>query len=169
MSTEYLSSLSFLDWSFVVIFAISSWWGGYRGFVRDFFSLLGWFAAFWFLKWHSDSVVLWWNNQQLPQPKILVPVFAFLLSLLGFNTCGLFFSAVAKKAGMGVIDTVFGLFAGVFRGFIISFILIAFLQRTNFSDKVFFNKSVLREPIETTFNKFFPYFYGDIHEWMNGS
>ncbi|WP_092483554.1 CvpA family protein [Candidatus Ichthyocystis hellenicum] len=165
MDASYFSHLSVLDWIIIVVFVISLLWGIHRGFVRDFFALLAWFCAFWILGNYHDVMIDWFNQQQLPQAKILVPIFVFLFSLLVFNICGLVFSELTRKADMGVIDTLCGLFTGAFRGFILSFILISFLKQSALSGKTFFQQSVFRPQIENTFGDMFPSFYADVSKW----
>ncbi|CUT17787.1 MULTISPECIES: CvpA family protein [Candidatus Ichthyocystis] len=165
MNASYFSYLSVLDWIIVVVFVFSLLWGVHRGFVRDFFALLAWLCAFWILGRYFNVMVRWFNQQQLPQPKILVPIFVFLFSLLILNICGLLFSGLVRKADMGVLDTVCGLFTGAFRGFVLSFVLISFLKQSSLSGKVFFQQSVFRFQIEDTFESVFPCFYADISKF----
>ncbi len=117
--------MAVIDWLIVGIFLLSSFFGLWRGLVREVFSLLAWFLAFMAARWGSPSLATF-LSQYLDSPQlVLIIAYAslFFIALLLGSLIASWLSRLTAKAGLSISDRLLGMFFGAARGLLILVVL----------------------------------------------
>ena len=113
--------MTWLDYAVLVVLALSTAWGIWRGFAREVVSLTGWVIAFLVAKLLAEPL-----GEKLPEalgpPELRVViafVVVFVLMLAVTTLIGLLFAKILKAVGLGGLDRTLGGVVGLARGFVI--------------------------------------------------
>ena len=138
------------DYAVLSVLGLSLIWGLLRGFVRELVSMTGWVAALVLSVIFTRTVA-----HQLPES--LGPLLASLLAFLGIflgvwvlsGLVGLILSKLARAAGLGWSDRLFGAALGLVRGAIIVLVGIMLAGLTPLPREPFWHNAMLAAPLET--------------------
>jgi membrane protein required for colicin V production len=143
--------MTWFDYGVLLVIAASLVLGGWRGFVREAFSLGGWVAGavlgFMFAKpvaTHAFGFV--------PEPflrGVLAFFVIFLAVLLCAGLAGLLVAKLVHAAGMGLSDRAVGAVFGIARGLVIVLLLVLAAGLTAIPRESFWRESSLAPPLET--------------------
>jgi membrane protein required for colicin V production len=143
--------MTWFDYGVLLVIAASLILGGWRGFVREAFSLGGWVAGailgFMFAKPVANLAFGF-----VPEP-FLRGVLAFILilvvTLLAAGLAGLLVAKLVHAAGMGLSDRAVGAVFGVARGLVIVMLIVLAAGLTGIPHEPFWRESRLAPPLET--------------------
>lgn len=129
-----------LNWVDVLILAIvlaSVLMGGVRGAIREMFSLVGWFAAFWVASLMSPKGEQWLTGMvSSPAFRWLVSfALIFIAGLVLVELVGNVLGYLAGKAGLKSLDRLLGALFGLLRGAFLVVVLVALAGMTPFSQE----------------------------------
>ena len=143
--------MTWFDYGVLLVIATSVVLGGWRGFVREAFSLGGWVAgavlSFLFAKpvaAHAFGFV--------PEPFLraaLAFVTIFLAVLVAAGLAGLLLGKLVHAAGMGPSDRALGAVFGIARGLVIVLLVVLAAGLTSIPRETFWRESRLAPPLET--------------------
>lgn len=138
-----MMQLHWLDASFLVVTAVSSIFGLWRGFVREVLSLLAWIAALLISRLYSEPLapVLggWVDSPAMQQ------VFAFAILFIGTLIVGALINNLVAKlidiSGLKLTDRLLGALFGVARGAVIVMVFVYFAG-SFFADEPWWRASI---------------------------
>ena len=112
--------MTWLDYAFVAVLALSTAWGAWRGLVREVISLAGWIAAFLVANLLAEPLAnaLPISNPDLRMIVAFVAVFVVTLTLATLAAIAL--SKALKASGLRGLDRTLGGLFGVARGVLIA-------------------------------------------------
>ncbi|MDX1669181.1 MAG: CvpA family protein [Limnobacter sp.] len=140
--------MTWFDYLVIGIVLLSMILGGFRGMVKEVFSLANLLLAFWVANRYGGDLVVYmdWASELSPAMKALLGcataffgvlvVGAILIALL---------SRILSAAGLGLADRGMGLVFGVGRGLAIVFILVIAAGFTSLPSKPFWQEAALSE------------------------
>ena len=139
-----------IDYSFLVIIAVSALIGLLRGLVREALSLTSWVMAIWISIHFSPSLGHLMRN--LIEQDTMRAIAAFLILFIGTLSIGSIITFIVrsglKKIGLGFVDRLGGLVFGVLRGGGIIMVLIYVVGLTPLKRESWWHKSMLIPPFE---------------------
>ena len=119
------SSLTYFDYIVLIIISISAIFSMLRGMTREFLGLTGWVLAV-FIAVTSAPVMTEWLSTFLKVEgltEILAWALPFAASVVIWFILASLISPGLKRAGLGALDTWFGILFGILRGMLFSMIL----------------------------------------------
>ena len=138
---------SIVDIAIVLIVAVSSLIGLYRGFIGEFFSLASWLIALW-LAWTLAGFGAGFLESHIDQPTFRVVVsFAtiFVLSLMLLSVVSHIFQGFLSFAALIGVDRYLGMLFGIIRGVIIVALMIMAATFMDFASQPWWKASLLTE------------------------
>ena len=120
-----ISSLTYFDYIVLSVICISAVFSMLRGMTREFLGLTGWIAAV-FIAVTSAPVISDWLSSFLKVEgltEILAWALPFAASVVIWFVLASLISPGLKRAGLGALDTWFGVLFGLLRGTLFSMIL----------------------------------------------
>ncbi|MEE9425824.1 MAG: CvpA family protein [Methylococcales bacterium] len=139
-----------IDYSFIVIIAVSALIGLLRGLVREALSLTAWVMAIWISIHFSPSLGHLMRN--LIEQDTMRTIAAFLILFIGTLSIGSIITHIVrsglKKIGLGFVDRLGGLLFGVLRGSGIIMVLIYVVGLTPIKRETWWHQSMLIPPFE---------------------
>jgi membrane protein required for colicin V production len=139
-----------IDYSFLVIIAVSALIGIVRGLVREALSLVSWVLAIWISIHFSPMLAQLMRN--VIEQDTMRNIAAFMILFIGTLMIGSLISYIIrsglKKIGLGALDRFGGLLFGVMRGCGITMLLIYVVGLTPIKRESWWNKSLLIPPFE---------------------
>jgi membrane protein required for colicin V production len=143
-------SMIWIDYSFLVIIAVSALIGILRGLVKEALSLVAWGLAVW-ISIHFSPVLAQLMRGFIEQDTMRT-IAAFLILFVGTLLVGSIISYIIrsglKKIGLGPLDRLGGLVFGVVRGCGIILVLIYMVGLTPVKGESWWHKSMLIPPFE---------------------
>ncbi len=137
--------MSIVDIAIVVIVVVSLLIGLYRGFIREFFSLISWLLAL-FVAWSFAEFGALYLESYLDQPDFRVVVsFAgiFVISLMVLSIISHFLHNVLAFAALLGVDRYLGMLFGIARGVIIVALMIMAATFMDFASQPWWKTSLL--------------------------
>ncbi len=138
---DFLQSIGILDIIFIIILAISTLIGLFRGAVREVLSLVGLavsiYLAFKFADALSNNYISQFFEQQPRISYIIAFVIIIVASIFAIALINLLFSQLLKVSGLSFVDRFLGLVFGILRGGLFCAILtmvITFIPGTTQAD-----------------------------------
>ena len=125
MSAFDFSGLTYFDYIVLVIISVSALFSMLRGMTREFLGLAGWVLAV-FIAVTSATVMTEWLSSFLKVDgltEILAWALPFAASVVIWFILASLISPGLKRAGLGALDTWFGILFGTLRGILFSMIL----------------------------------------------
>ena len=119
------SGLTYFDYIVLVIISVSALFSMLRGMTREFLGLAGWVLAV-FIAVTSAAVMTEWLFSFLKVEgltEILAWALPFAASVVIWFILASLISPGLKRAGLGALDTWFGILFGILRGILFSMIL----------------------------------------------
>lgn len=119
------SGLTYFDYIVLVIISVSALFSMLRGMTREFLGLAGWVLAV-FIAVTSATVMTEWLSSFLKVEgltEILAWALPFAASVVIWFILASLISPGLKRAGLGALDTWFGILFGILRGILFSMIL----------------------------------------------
>ena len=119
------SGLTYFDYIVLVIISVSALFSMLRGMTREFLGLAGWVLAV-FIAVTSAAVMTEWLSSFLKVEgltEILAWALPFAASVVIWFILASLISPGLKRAGLGALDTWFGILFGILRGILFSMIL----------------------------------------------
>jgi membrane protein required for colicin V production len=143
--------VTWLDYAFLAVLALSMLIGVWRGLVREVFSLAGWIAAF------VAAALLAAEAARLIPPDFATPlartvicgVAIFLVVLVVVSLTGMLTSKAFRAAGLGVADRTLGGAFGFARGALICALAVLVAGMTTVPREPFWRQAALTAPLET--------------------
>ncbi|OQM34461.1 CvpA family protein [bacterium endosymbiont of Pedicinus badii] len=154
-----------IQYAVFFIFFISSLMGLHKGFIREIFSLLIWYFFIIFLlsNYQEINKFFFSNAKNSIQKYINFAIFAFFILIIN-RIINYSFYLFILKFGYSFIDKILGLFLGIFRGLVLSYIFVFFLNKklsinlkNNWIQKIIQN-SYLKKVLDTIINKIKKFF-----------
>jgi membrane protein required for colicin V production len=147
------------DYGVLAVLALSVILGGFRGFVREAFALVGWIGAFMLAITFAKPVAQRFFG--FVEPPELAPVIAFgaiaIGTLLAAGLAGLLLARLLRAAGLGLSDRVLGAVFGVARGLLVVLALVLAGGLTVLPKEPFWRNAQLAPPFETAVIAMKPY------------
>ena len=113
-----LSALTLFDYGVVLVLIISAIFSTLRGMTREFLGLTGWFICIFVARLTASSVKDWLSN--FITLDGLTEVLSWALPFAGTAVIWFIFASLIapglKRAGLGALDTWFGVIFGLIRG-----------------------------------------------------
>ena len=143
-------NLNWFDYGFIALLLISTSYGFYRGFTREFFSLLTWVLAFWISKFSVVPVSGLFDQIIIsPRLRLIVSfVGVLILTLFLFHFLTVKLSRLVKSSALTGMDRALGSLFGLARGVLISALAVIILSSTEFPRKLEWQDAQLRFPLE---------------------
>lgn len=119
------SGLTYFDYIVLVIISVSALFSMLRGMTREFLGLAGWVLAV-FIAVTSATVMTEWLSSFLKVEgltEILAWALPFAASVVIWFILASLISPGLKRAGLGALDTWFGILFGILRGILFSMII----------------------------------------------
>lgn len=142
--------MTWLDYAFLGVLAVSIAWGIWRGFAREVVSLTGWVIAFLVANWLSEPL-----GEKLPesfgQPelRVIIAFVVVLILMLAVTTLiGLALWKMLKAAGLGGLDRTLGGVFGFARGLLIMLAFALLAGLTSMPRQPFWTQAVSRNLLE---------------------
>ncbi len=139
--------MSIVDIAIIVVIAVSSLIGLYRGFIREFFSLVSWLLAL-YVAWTFAGSAAVYLESYLDQPDFRVVVsFAgiFVLGLMVLSVISHFLQNLLAFAALIGVDRYLGMLFGVARGVIIVALMIMAGTFMDFASQPWWKTSLLAD------------------------
>ena len=125
--------MSYLDYFFIFIVALSLVVGCYRGFTRELFSLVGWIFAFYFANLFSGNFLKFVPFDFGEHINfIIIYMIIFIIILLLATFLASLLNKLIKNIGLGFLNIIMGSIFGFMRGVLISFVIIFLVEKTSF-------------------------------------
>jgi membrane protein required for colicin V production len=145
MQISNITSLNWADYTIICILALSVIISLARGFIKEVFSLITWFVAFWigFKFCSTFSVFL---EAYIKTPSIrLVAAFAilFIATLIVGSILNFLFSQMITKSGLSGTDRMLGMIFGIVRGVLLVGVVLLMASMTAFNQDIWWKNSVL--------------------------
>ena len=113
-----LSALTFFDYVVVLVLIISAIFSTLRGMTREFLGLTGWFISIFVARLTASPVKDWLSD--FITVDGLIEVLSWALPFAGTAVIWFIFASLIapglKRAGLGALDTWFGIIFGLIRG-----------------------------------------------------
>ena len=123
-----------IDYAIIVIILLSTFFGCFRGFIRELLSLIGWFLAFYTANFFTDSFYQYIPFGLDDTIKYIAGYFIiFLLVLIFASIIIKLINKFIKSVGLSFSNFILGGFFGFTRGVLIVFVMIFLLEKTSFS------------------------------------
>ena len=118
--------LIWADWCILAIVGISALLSVFRGFVREFLSLVAWAAAGWLaMRYAATLSVVLETSVPVPSARILITGAAiFVVVLFGTGVLNYFIGLFIKSTGLSATDRALGMLFGIARGLAIVLVLV---------------------------------------------
>lgn len=156
-----------IDFTIIIIIALSVLTGLFRGFVKELVALSVWALAIW-LAWHYSPVAAVWLEAYI-QDATMRTVVAFLIILFSTLIIGGVINAtlgyVLKRTGLSGTDRSLGLIFGFVRGVCLVAILMAGVKMTSLPYTTYAKESVLYakfDPLVEKFQGYMPAFINQV-------
>ena len=139
-----MPELAALDWMLLAVLAISMLYGLWHGLVREFFSLAGWIAAFFFAQGLASAVGQWLPMQgSSPLLRTAAGFAVVLVGVLIVSTLlGWIVSKLLAAVGLGPLDRLLGGVFGLLRGVVLLLALTLLVGLTPLRDHPLWQQSV---------------------------
>lgn len=139
------------DYAVLMVIALSSALGLWRGVVSEILGLAAWVAAFFAARtWGhvaADALAHWLRDPSLRQGAGFIAV--FVVTLLLFATVGFLLSRLLRAVGLGLIDRFFGAMFGIIRGVLIALAGVLVCGMTDLPRQIWWREAWLSPPLET--------------------
>lgn len=138
--------MTFLDYFMLVIIGLSFFLGLYRGFFKEFFSLLSWsgsLAGSWY--YYEAFAVYLQPFVPLPLLTISSMTLLFFLFLALFTILAKALTVLANALGLSVLKQPLGAAFGILRGGVINFLFLAALLISPVKDESWVTESLVYE------------------------
>lgn len=143
--------MTWLDYAFLAVLALSMLIGVWRGLVREVFSLVGWIAAF-----VAATLLAADGARLIPQDfatplarTVICGVAIFLAVLVVASITGMLTSKAFRAAGLDVADRTLGGAFGFARGALICALAVLVAGMTTVPREPFWRQAALTAPLET--------------------
>ena len=119
------SSLTYFDYIVLIIISLSAIFSMLRGMTREFLGLAGWIIAVFIAVTSAPSMTEWLSTFLRVEglTEILAWALPFAASVVIWFILASLISPGLKRAGLGALDTWFGILFGILRGILFSMIL----------------------------------------------
>ena len=119
------SSLTYFDYIVLIIISLSAIFSMLRGMTREFLGLAGWIIAVFIAVTSAPSMTEWLSTFLKVEglTEILAWALPFAASVVIWFILASLISPGLKRAGLGALDTWFGILFGILRGILFSMIL----------------------------------------------
>jgi|AntRauTorckE5430_2_1112549.scaffolds.fasta_scaffold00038_5 membrane protein required for colicin V production len=138
-----LDVLNSFDWVLITVIGVSTLYGLFRGFIKEALTVKSWALAAWLSYFYSESLSVYFEpHVENPFMRIALMVLAVFIVILTFSTIlrsGLRY--LVDKAGLAGLDYVLGAIFGLFRGVVLSMLLMVFLMNFGFSHDPWWKES----------------------------
>jgi len=139
------------DYAVLMVIALSSLLGLWRGLVSEVLALVAWVAAFFAARtWGhvaADTLAHWLRDPSLRQGAGFAAV--FVVTLLLFATAGFILSRLLRAVGLGLVDRFFGALFGILRGVLIVLAGVLVCGMTQLPREDWWRAAWLAPPLET--------------------
>lgn len=139
------------DYAVLMVIALSSLLGLWRGLVSEVLALAAWVAAFFAARtWGyvaADALAHWLRDPSLRQGAGFAAVFA--VTLLLFATASFLLSRLLRVVGLGLIDRFFGALFGVIRGVLMALAGVLLCGMSDLPRQPWWREAWLSPPLET--------------------
>ena len=131
--------MTHFDYLALTLIAIFSFWGLWKGFVKEILSLAGLFAAFYFASQYDTlaaSYFKFYDNQQVKIVFFFILIFVVVLFITAVITKIL--NKLIKVANIGFFNHVLGFIFGGFKGMLIAYLFLymsRFIPSMHFLDE----------------------------------
>lgn len=153
--------MQWIDWTILIIIAISAGISLIRGFMREALSLAGWILAFFVAKgFYEDFSMLLVEHIETPSLRYGVAwAGLFLVTLTAAGLINYIIGQLVEKAGLSGMDRIMGMAFGALRGvLIVSLAVIALRTFTPVEQDPWWKKSQLLPHVEIIGNWFYDHF-----------
>jgi membrane protein required for colicin V production len=119
------SGLTYFDYIVLIVISISAIFSMLRGMTREFLGLAGWVIAVFIAVTSAPAMTEWLSSFLKVEglTEILAWALPFAASVVIWFILASLISPGLKRAGLGVLDTWFGILFGILRGILFSMIL----------------------------------------------
>ncbi|HEY4731799.1 MAG TPA: CvpA family protein [Gammaproteobacteria bacterium] len=144
--------MTWLDYTLLIIIALSALYGFYRGIVREILSLVVWVFSFWVAVRYAHYLAGTFEGTIANDELRYGLSYAMLLivSLIVCTIAGYFAGKIFSLPGIGFVNRSIGMLFGIFRGLLIATILVFFGNMTAYAGDPLWQQSTLI----ATFSKF---------------
>lgn len=140
--------MTLFDYTVIVIVLLSMILGGFRGMVKEVFSLANLILAFWVANRYGGELIVYmdWAESLSPAMRALLGCAAAFFGVLVIGAIIIaLLSRIMSAAGLGLADRGMGLVFGVGRGVLIVFILVIAAGFTSLPAEPFWRDAMLAE------------------------
>lgn len=141
---------SWFDYGFIGIIITSTFYGFFRGFTREIFSVTTWFLSFWIAKISAYQVAPYFEefigNPKFRLVVVFLGILVLALFLLHFITVKL--SKIVKASALTGMDRALGALFGASRGVLISVLGVIVISSTSLVEHPEWKRSESRFPLE---------------------
>jgi len=137
-----------IDYTLIIIIALSALYGFFRGIVREILSLIGWVFSFWVALKYSHNLTGLFEGMGANEGLLYGVSFValLLLTLIACTLISYVTGKFIKLSGMGFVDRGIGAVFGIFRGLLIATALVLFGKMTPLADGQQWAQSILVGP-----------------------
>lgn len=117
--------MTHFDYLVLTLIAIFSFWGLWKGFVKEIISLAGLFAGFYFASQYDSSLasfLTFYDNQQVKVILFFILIFVFVLFLTAMISKIL--NKLIKAANIGFFNHILGFIFGGIKGILIAYLFL---------------------------------------------
>jgi membrane protein required for colicin V production len=145
MTTQELLQLNIADYVIVAVVAVSMLISLFRGFLKEFISLVVWVAGFWvaieFYTALSEVLAPYITNVSV---RLIISFIGLFLAVLILGSLfSYLLSFVVDKSGLGGFNRLLGMIFGCARGVLLVSVILLLISTTSFVQDEWWKKSVL--------------------------
>jgi len=143
--------MTWFDFGFLAVLAISVAWGVWRGLVHEVLSLGGWVLAFLAANLFAAPLSEWFPSAMQAELRILLAwLVIFFGVLLVASLFGMLLRRFIKTVGLGSTDRTLGALFGLLRGLMIGLVFTLLAGLTRFPSHPAFKDSFFGPPLANT-------------------
>ena len=146
-----MTGITAFDCAVLVVIALSSLLGLWRGVVSEVLALLAWLAAFVAARmWGgtaAESLGMWLRDPVLRQ--VLGFVAVFVATLVLFGVVRFFLARLLRLVGLGLVDRFLGMLFGIARGLLVVLAGVLLGGLTELPRQAWWREAILAPPLET--------------------
>lgn len=150
---EYIESIislfNWFDWVIVTIICISGLYGITRGFIKEAVTVTAWVFAAWVSYVYADDLAIYLEPHiETSSMRVALMVLAVFIVVLSLSSIlRQVFRLIIDKVGLVGLDHVLGLVFGVFRGTVLSMLLMIALLNLGFGNDKWWVDSFMVEKL----------------------
>lgn len=142
---SFVLSLNWFDWVLVTIIAISTFYGLFRGFIKEAVTITAWSIAIWLSYVYAPSLAVYLEPHiETSSMRVALMVLAVFIAVLCSSAIlrrG--FTLFINKVGLVGLDYILGAMFGVLRGAVVAMLLMVALMHLGFDSDSWWKKSYM--------------------------